>query len=277
MIHIIVGDEAAKNLEAAFELDENLRGEILVLKDTLGIGPISIQEESNHDAVRSEFWRMTSAHHVQHKAIDRANILQLIEKAIAEEEPICFWMAPCVSDVCAYFWLLPYFKPYPDMLHTINIIGLPFLNEKGQLFYPKNFSEVIAREFAKTKRLLKKVTPAEYEVEGDEWVKLQADTSWVRIYEGGKKINSKELTYFDGLIKSSLTAEFQKGTKIVNEAMKKCTQTVSNLFFEWRLRQIIEREELPVNGDIEKALKDFEVKKVGEVAVVEEIVEENNN
>ena len=133
---------------------------------------------------------------------------------------------------------------------------------------------MIAREFAKTKRLLKKVTPAEYEVEGDEWVKLQADTSWVRIYEGGKKINSKELTYFDGLIKSSLTAEFQKGTKIVNEAMKKCTQTVSNLFFEWRLRQIIEREELPVNGDIEKALKDFEVKKVGEIAVAEEGIEE---
>ena len=40
MLHIIVGDEAAKNLKAAFELDENLQGEILVLKDTLGIGDL---------------------------------------------------------------------------------------------------------------------------------------------------------------------------------------------------------------------------------------------
>jgi peptide deformylase len=74
------------------------------------------------------------------------------------------------------------------MLHTINIVGLPFLNEKGQLFYPTNFSQIPAKEFLKTKRLLKEVTPAEYEVEGDEWARLQQENAWVRTYEGGKKI-----------------------------------------------------------------------------------------
>ena len=266
MIHIIAGDEAAKNLEAAFLLDENLRGDVLILKDMLGIGPIELDAEMNHDDVRTECWKIMSPNQIDHASQDQHNVLQLIEKAVAEEEPVCFWMAPCVTDVCAYFWLLPYFKKYADMLHTINIIGLPFLNEKGQLFYPKNFSEVVPTEFLKTKRLLKKVTVAEYEVEGDEWTKLQTESTWVRVYEGGKKIVSKELTYYDSLLSTSLTTEFQKGTKVVNEAMKKCTQTLTSVFLEWRLRELVTSQAVAINGDVEKGLKDFEVKKVGEPA-----------
>ena len=266
MIHIIAGDEAAKNLEAAFLLDENLRGDVLILKDTLGIGPIELDAEMNHDDVRTECWKIMSPNQIDHASQDQHNVLQLIEKAVAEEEPVCFWMAPCVTDVCAYFWLLPYFKKQADMLHMINIIGLPFLNEKGQLFYPKNFSEVVPTEFLKTKRLLKKVTVAEYEVEGDEWTKLQTESTWVRVYEGGKKIVSKELTYYDSLLSTSLTTEFQKGTKVVNEAMKKCTQTLTSVFLEWRLRELVMSQAVAINGDVEKAVKDFEVKKVGEPA-----------
>jgi hypothetical protein len=266
MIHIIAGDEAAKNLEAAFLLDENLRGEVLILKDMLGIGPIELDEEMNHDDVRTECWKIMNPNQIEHTSKDQQNVLQLIEKAVAEEEPVCFWMAPCVTDVCAYFWLLPYFKKQPDMLHTINIIGLPFLNEKGQLFYPKSFLEVPPSEFLKTKRLLKKVTVAEYEVEGDEWTKLQTEATRVRVYEGGKKIVSKDVTYYDSLLSSSLTTEFQKGTKVVNEAMKKCTQTLSSLFLEWRLRELVMSQSVAINGDVEKAVKDFEVKKVGEPA-----------
>ena len=266
MIHIIAGDEAAKNLEAAFLLDENLRGDVLILKDMLGIGPIELDAEMNHDEVRTECWKIMSPNQIDHASQDQHNVLQLIEKAVAEEEPVCFWMAPCVTDVCAYFWLLPYFKKQADMLHMINIIGLPFLNEKGQLFYPKNFSEVVPTEFLKTKRLLKKVTVAEYEVEGDEWTKLQTESTWVRVYEGGKKIVSKELTYYDSLLSTSLTTEFQKGTKVVNEAMKKCTQTLTSVFLEWRLRELVMSQAVAINGDVEKAVKDFEVKKVGEPA-----------
>jgi len=261
MIHILVGDEAAKNLEAAFELDENLRGEILVLRDTLGIGPVSTTEENGHDTTRTEFWK-TVIPSFQKEVEDDKNIVEIVDKAISEEEPVCFWLSPCVSDVCAYYWLLPYFKNYPDVLHTINIIGLPFLNEKGQLFYPKNFSEVIPKEFGKTKRLLKKVTPAEYEVEGEEWARLQTENEWVRVYEGGKKITSKDLTWFDGQIKASLSDDFQKGSKVIIEAMKKITQTLSNLFLEWRLRELVLQGVIMINGDVEKGPREFEVKRV---------------
>ncbi len=271
MIHILVGHEAAKNLEAAFELDENLRGEILVLRDTLGIGEILSTPEISHDNIRTELWK-TIVPDFNEAVEDEMNIRALVEKALENEEPVCFWLSPCVSDVCAYYWLLGYFKPYPDLLHTINIIGLPFLNEKGQLFYPNNFSQVPPKEFIKTKRLLKEVTVSEYELEADEWKRLQEENKWVRIYEGGKKILSKEATHFDTYIKNAVGDEMQKATRVINEVMKKLPQTVSHLFIEYRLRQLLLQGEFTVSGNAEGPLKEIEIRKIGS-AVAEENAE----
>lgn len=273
MIHLIAGEEGAKNLEAAFDLDENLKGEIIILKDNLSTGPIVLEEEQNFNTTRTNYWRKFHRND-ELEMIDENTIKLLIVRAVREEEPICFWMAPNSTDVTAYFWILPYFKPHPELLHTINIIGLPFLNEKGQLFYPTHFSQIPAKEFLKTKRLLKEVTPAEYETEGDEWQRLQQENTWVRIYEGGKKITSKNESFFDTLIKSVTTTEFQKASKIVHEAVKKNTHFPPPSFIEWRIREMVLNNEMGSQGDMTKASKDFEVKKVGDAIVNEEAIVE---
>ncbi len=214
----------------------------MILKDHLWVGPLSSSnetEEISHDTLRSAFWNTISPQPEPWIMSDEANILSSLTKAIEEEEPCCFWLAPNVTDVCAYLWLLPFFKKHPSVLHTINVIGLPFLNEKGQMFYPNTFAQIPPKEFVKTKRLLKEVSPAEYEVEGDEWARLQAEQTWVRTHEGGKKVS-------------------------INEAFKKSTQTIPAAFFEYRLRKLIEAEAISVQGDVTKTSRDFEVKKIGE-------------
>jgi hypothetical protein len=257
MIHIIVGDEAAKQLQAAFELDENLKGTVVSLKDNLAVGPIAAAEnqEIGHDALRSAFWNTMVASPESIVMHDQEQIETLIPKALEEEEPFCLWLAPNIADVMAYIWLLPIFKKYPSVFHTINIIGLPFLNEKGQLFYPTNFAQIPAKEFSKTKRLLKEVTPAEYEVEGDEWSRLQQDATWARCHDGGKKISSKENDFYDHLLKSALTPDFQKAHKVVNDAVKKSTQLIPSTFFEYRLRRLIQKEAIALQGDISKTTR----------------------
>lgn len=259
MVHILVGHEASKNLEAAFLVDENLKGEIVVLRDTLGIGPIKTEGDETWSSLRTSFWK-TIDPSFQEDLNDEELLLQTIAKAQEEEEPICFWMAPCVSDICAYFWMLPYFKNYPGMLHLIQINGLPFLNEKGQLFYPVNFSQIPPKEFVKTKRLLKEVSASEYELEGDEWDRLGSDNTWVRIYEGGKKLISKPNSFFDGAIKSAMSDAFLKANKVIHEAQKKITQTLSSTYLEWRLHELIRDQQVLSNGDVQKGLKEFEVK-----------------
>ena len=41
--------------------------------------------------------------------------------------------------------------------------NLPFINEKGNVFYPISLAEIPAREFVKAKRLARPVSTAEFE------------------------------------------------------------------------------------------------------------------
>ena len=81
MLHIIVGDEAAKNLKAAFELDENLQGEILVLKDTLGIGDLLSTPEISHDSIRTSWWK-TIVPHFDEEVSDESRLLAFIDNSL---------------------------------------------------------------------------------------------------------------------------------------------------------------------------------------------------
>lgn len=261
MIHLIVGDAAAENLRAAFELDENLKGEVLVLKDTLGIGPIAT-DQKGHDGVRTSFWKSLLGDEID-DVMDKHHISKIIEKAKEVEEPVCLWMAPCVSDVCAYYFLLTQFKEYPGMFHVIIIDSLPFFNAKGSLFYPKNFSEVLPKEFIKTKRLLKEVSPADYETEWETWEQLQAENAMVRVHKGGKEIVSADETYFDQKIYNTVTKEAQRGSKIVRQALSKIDQTVSDVFLLSRLDQMAKNGQIICDDDNPKHIAKANYKKAG--------------
>jgi hypothetical protein len=258
MIHIVVGNAVEEKLLGAFELDENLKGEIVVLKDTLGIGRLFVEESTTHDEVRTNQWKEFIPT-FEEKVDDEERIKATIEKAIVDEEPLCLWLSACVSDMCAYYWLQTHCKNHAGLLHTINIVGLPFFNDKGTIFYPKNFSEIPSKEYLKCKRLLKEVSPSEYELEGEEWEKFCLENMMVRIYDGGKKVISKEATYYDTHILNSITNSKQKATKVINESFKKITQTVADTFLEYRIRQLIELGTVNSNIETSKSLKDLEV------------------
>jgi len=242
MIHIISGNEAAENLKAAFELDENLKGKVVVLQDELGIGPIANDAEGL-GAVRTSFWqRLGAADDFESK--DDKRIEKVIRKAKEKEQPVCLWLAPNVTDVCAYYYLLTRFKDHPGMFYVINIDSLPFFNEKGAIFYPKNFSEVLPKEFVKTKRLLKEVSLADYETEWETWGQLQSENAMVRIHKGGKDIESADETYFDNTLYFIINKEPQRGSKIVRQAIGKTDQAVNGLFLYSRLQQMVANEQI---------------------------------
>lgn len=259
MIHLFSNKDAADNLESAFELDENLKGEILCMTDDLSIGPITCHEGESFMKIRTDYHREINKS--EEFTVEDENTLKLlIARALREEEPICFWMAPNAQDTVFYYWILPYFKQHPGLLHTIQIVGLPFLNEKGQLFYPTHFSQIPPKEFSKTKRLLKEISPAEFETDGDEWQKMVNENSIIRTYEGGKKILSRPETYFDTILAECISNEFQKAYKIVNETYKRIKQIAPHTFIEWRLRRLIPMLCLDVKGDTLKSSKEFELK-----------------
>jgi hypothetical protein len=259
--HIVVGDFAAKQLQEGILLDEEIKGEILVLKDTLGIGPI--HDIENLDTIRTEFWNSMSRK--EEVSVQDSLQIQSLINSLVEGDQVWFWLAPNVSDTCAYFWLLQYFKDYPGYLHTININALPFFNEKGTLYYPNSFGLILPREIVKCKKLLKDVSLADMEVDGDDWLKLVEEKGLIRTFEGNKKIKTQKDDYYDMIIMNQLqfVQGFVKANKVLSHAHAKIVDTVSDSFLEYRLRLLITEGRILVQGDASKALKDFEISKFG--------------
>lgn len=260
MIHIITGEHSAAQLRKAFLLDENLRGEIFVLNDYLHIGEIFSTPEISHQEIRNSFWKnIVSEEELVPNDVE--TIQNCIDKANTDEEPVCFWMAPSARDICNYYFLLRFFKPHKGMLHTIQIAGLPFLNEKNQLFIPNSFAEIPPKEFTKTKRLLKEVSAAEYELDIDEWNKIMNENAPLRIYEGGKKIVSKDVNYVDKVILSVLSSDNKKLSRILNDFTKKTTWEVPNSYVKKRLITMAQEGDIYCNKATQEKDMEFSLLK----------------
>ncbi|MBA2330338.1 MAG: DUF1835 domain-containing protein [Flavisolibacter sp.] len=267
MIHIVFQEADVEVLQKAFELDETLQGDIVEIKDDYAVGPVeNIYNEEGY-LQRREWWKQLiddspyNTDHLMEKVDDQAAVERII-KALEEneEQEVWLWMGQNQHDVCGYYWLISQLQPYQGRIFVLYLNNLPFINEKGQLFYPTTLHQIQPKEFLKAKKLCRKVTPSEFEVDPDEWRKLMSEKAFVRILEGGKKIVSKEADFYDKDILSALTSEWQKGNKAMHNILSKMKIKTGDIFLLWRIKQLVQLEQVEINGDTSKSWKDFEVR-----------------
>ncbi len=262
--HIVVGDMAAGPLAEAIEMEPELKGEVIVLKDILHVGPIQKEEGQSFSDMRSAWWQEVSNAKEPIRVDDMERLLEVSNAMYKDEEAVAwFWMAPWPADVCAYHWMLYYLSKHSGRFYLLNIAGLPFLDENGKVCYPKNISEILPKELVKARKLARQVTPAEVEVDGEEWNKLVQENAGIRVHEGGKKLASKPEDHYDNQLKSFCSHQFQKASRIVGQALNKYKIPTGDLHLGWRLRKLAESGQLLQQGDATKTLKDFEVKLPG--------------
>ena len=260
--HIVTGDVAAAPLKDAIVLDPAMEGEIVVIKDVLSVGPLQKEEGQSFSEMRSAFWQEVVTNDKNPIQVDDLERLLEIGNELSKNEDakIWLWIAPWPADVCTYHWALQYLGKYIGRLYVINIAGLPFLDENGKVFFPKSIGEIQPREVVKARRLARLVTPAEIEVDGEEWRKLVIENAGIRIHEGGKRLISKSAGHYDNQLISFASQQYQKASKIVGQALSKFNIPTGDLYLGWRLRQLAAVDKLNLQGDVTKTLKDFEVK-----------------
>ena len=262
--HIVVGDLAAAPLNEAIMSDASLKGEVIVMKDILHVGPIQKTEGEGFSQLRTEFWQQVIPQEKELKVDDMERLLE-ISNALYKDETaqVWFWMAPSPADVCAYHWMLPYMGKHMGRFYLLNIANLPFLNENGKVFYPQSIGEILPKELVKARRLARPVTPAEVEVDGEEWRKLVEENAGIRTHGGGKKLASQPESYYDNQLMSFCSHQFQKASRIVAQALNKFGIPTGDVHLGWRLRKMAEEGKLLLQGNVLKELKDFEVKLPG--------------
>jgi hypothetical protein len=155
------------------------------------------------------------------------------------------------------------FKEYQGRMQVLYLNNLPFINEKGLIFYPSYLSEILPKEFVKAKKLARPITLSEFELDPDEWKKIcneeVNDLVSVRFLEGGKKIVNKPIDFFDKDIVSLLTKNAQKLNSALTTLLSKMKVKTGDAFIVWRLQQLAQEGKVILNGNWEKGWKDIVV------------------
>lgn len=266
MIHIVFQQADVPALARSFELDESMRGDILEIKDDFAVGPIEDIYNPERIEQRKQWWRDVLAGGDYHGTVDdgrvddQRTVRELVDRLQNNPEEIAWiWAAQNKHDVSGYYWLISQLKDFQGRIFLLYLNNLPFINEKGSIFYPENLFEISPREFIKAKRLARPVTLSEFEIDPDEWGKLQSENKGVRILEGGKKLVQYDYEFYDVELKKFLSTDWQKASKIIHQYLNKAKHKTGDAFLLWRLKCIIAAGEVDVQGET-KNMKDFEVK-----------------
>jgi len=267
MIHVVFNEPDVEVIKKAIELDASLSGEVMLIRDDYAVGPLLNVYTPEGVAERKDWWRMVFAGGEHEGIVDEGKVndeqvLLNIKEALAndEAEHVWIWAAQNKHDVCGYYWLVGQLSAFQGRIAILYLNNLPFINEKGNIFYPDWLSQIQPREFLKAKKLARPITTSEFEVDTDEWNKIAAEGKMVRLLEGGKKLIQKEIDYYDADLTKYITADAQKANKVINTFLSKNKETTGDAFMLWRLKELAQQPHFEVQGAL-KGLKDFDIKK----------------
>jgi len=266
MIHVVFNESEVDLMKEVIGLDETLAGEVVQIKDDYAVGPLHLLDTDEGWQARHDWWMslLENSHYTGSNTVrfdDRKTVFELKEKLVADPAlEIWIWMGQNQHDVSGYFWLMPQLREFVGRIMILYLNNLPFINEKGQIFYPSWIGDIQPKEFLKAKKLARPITLSEFEVDPDEWKRLCEENSMVRVLEGGKKIIGKEEVFYDNDIIRNLTPEWQKAARVITNTLHRMKIKTGDVFLMWRMKKLIADGKIEVTGDTNKGWKDFDVR-----------------
>lgn len=264
MTHIVFQEADIKVLEEAIKADETLSGKVLQVKDDFAVGPLHQIYSEEGIAARKEWWKnllqfspyINSIHEVD----DQKLVEEIIQQTIADEtHETWIWFAPNAHDRCGYYWLICQLENILPKVKIIYTGNLPFINEKGSIFYPAALYEIRPSEFIKAKILAGNLTQSAFEAIRDDWSKLCASNDLVRVLEDEKNIIGKPVDYFDKKIVTGINEEPQKLYRLLNQLLGKMNIKTGDVFLVWRIRVMCNEGKLIAAGNWEDGWKEITI------------------
>ena len=282
MIHIVFQHNDIEVLKKAFELEPSFQGEVIVIRDDFAVGPLTGIYTAEGWEARKQWWREVLAGGDYDGKVDDGNVgddnarVAALKQRLTENEKevVWIWAAQNKHDVSGYYWLMSQLKDFQGRVFILYLNNLPFINEKGQIFYPDNLFDIPPREFLKAKKLARPVTLSEFEIDPDEWSRICTEDKGVRILEGGKKLTQQDYSYFDEELRRFITGDWIKASRLIGQFLSKAKQTTGDAYMLWRIKQLVAAGELDAQGEL-KGMKDFEVRSKAAAAAIPPSLEES--
>lgn len=280
MIHIVFEEANIEALRKSFEIDPSMEGEIISIKDDYAVGPLPDIFTKEGIENRQQWWReiLNGGHYdgiADDGHVDDNKEVADLKAKLREDtkEVVWIWAGQNKHDVSGYYWLMSQLKDFHGRIYILYLNNLPFINEKGNIFYPTSLFQIQPKEFVKAKKLARPITLSEFETDPDEWTKITKENKGVRILEGGKKLMHKEYDYYDNELLKFVSKDWQKASKLFQQYYSKVKDTTGDAYLLWRLNQMVEQGKLQMQGN-QKNIKEFEVRLAVTEPSVTEVIQE---
>jgi uncharacterized protein DUF3658/uncharacterized protein DUF1835 len=268
MIHIVFQHNDIEALQKAFGLDASFAGEVLEIQEEFAVGPLADIYSAAGWEARKQWWREVLAGGDRDGLVDNGSVGDDLAKVAAlkqrlSENPteiVWIWAAQNKHDVSGYYWLMSQLKEFQGRIFILYLNNLPFINEKGLIFYPENLFQIPPKEFLKAKKLARPITPSEFEIDPDEWNRQCQEGRGVRLLEGGKKLSIQDYSYYDEELRKFITGDWIKVGKLIGQFLSKAKETTGDMYLLWRIKHLVAAGELDVQGEL-KGMRDFEIKR----------------
>lgn len=265
VIHLVFDEPGGEQIRQSFELDPEITGEIVYIADNYSLGPVADLGEPEGWQARKQWWQsvlgLSEEEQPEVMTADKMKLHHLLQQLEEDDDTVLWiWMGQNERDVAGYFHLISQLMEFQGRIHVLYLNNLPFIDDKGHIFYPRQLAEILPKEFVKASRLARIVTLSEFELDPEEWDKLSRQPGAVRLLEGGKKLTVRENEHYDKIILDQLGGATMKLSRLLSLLVTKAKLGLPEYYVIWRIKALTQSGQILSQGDFDKGGKNVSLK-----------------
>jgi hypothetical protein len=233
------------------------------LVDDLSIGPICDLSSIDGVKKRKEWLEKTFG-----DLIYKDKILSDVDKdvatisTIAEEAGRCkdiyIWTGRDSSEIIGTARALSQIK-CDNRVYVLDFSNIIVRNINGEIVSPKSLLQTASFQIKDVAKHFKPQKFSELNKWGSLWENVQSESSVLRILDADGAIGYKHETYFDKILLSKSSGDFQKAARVIGQTLADIHSAVSDSYLNWRLQELVQDKKLEFRGRLAE-IRDYEVK-----------------
>ncbi len=262
-IHVVFGKSAKGQLMHSKHYDLSSI-QLICLEDCLNLGPICDVNAEEAIFKRSNW---LSKIFDQPTSMDTDSTFTLVNRDVEtirtlvanyKHENIYLWTGIAAEEIIHTARLLYHLQPQSNHIYLFDFANFSMKNIRGEVVYPRSLVATDLSRVEHPEKQFRQLTAEELLKFRKLWEKVKSGNSLLWIFEKGQ-IVEKEETYFDSILLSYCTHEFQHPARIIGHTLCDTDFNVGDSFLNYRMKQLALLNKVEFHGEL-KQMRDYEVK-----------------
>lgn len=274
-VHIVFGDSPAGSLKIAIkQLGLADTNKIIVFREQFSIGPLWQLHEEAGKAYRAEWFRDHISIEVDVDDYDFVYDQKITEQinCIPAEATIVVWSGNNAHDQAGLRYALYLLRDKPNRVVLFNAAAAceATFNTADRYINYLHAGEISPEKLQAVFREIDDIEAITFETRQlleHEWLTLANHRDVLRIWDG-ERIQNVDEHYYDAYLLETVdklhaswqNRDFIKAARVIGEALGYCDQYVGDLYFEYRLRELIYSGALAIKG-VPRAMRYYSVRR----------------